>query len=247
LDQAALRAIEDQGQKGEKMTTKKVYKGKSSDGFISRYINRKLSKNLFTPLILRIYKRATPNQVSVLGFIISVFGGAAFFLFYPVVGGIIVQLSSVLDGCDGEIARHKKMASETGNFFDAILDRYGDLFILLGVFYYTLIYVADETIFGIHFGLPVVAVLSVLAIFGMLMSEYAIQKSIAGLRYELKNHWVARGRRDLRLFVVFIGGILTYFSPVFAFLALVFVAIETNLRSIGRFILTLRAFQRGDK
>ncbi|NQS98201.1 MAG: hypothetical protein HQ591_07095 [candidate division Zixibacteria bacterium] len=65
------------------MKMKKVYEGKSSDGLIARYINRKLSENLFTPLILRIYKRVTPNQVSVMSFIISVFGGVAFFYFTP--------------------------------------------------------------------------------------------------------------------------------------------------------------------
>jgi len=229
------------------MKTKKVYEGKSSDGLIARYINRKLSENLFTPLILRIYKRVTPSQVSVMSFIISVFGGVAFFLFYPIIGGVLVQLASILDGCDGEIARQKKMASATGNFFDAFLDRYADFFILLGVFYYALIHVANKTLFGIYFGLPLVLVLSVLAIFGILMSEYMIQKSIAGLKYELKDHWVSKGRRDFRLFVIFIGGVLTYFSPIFAFIALAFVAIETNLKSVGRFILTLRVFQGGNK
>ncbi|NQS98202.1 MAG: hypothetical protein HQ591_07100 [candidate division Zixibacteria bacterium] len=139
------------------------------------------------------------------------------------------------------------MASATGNFFDAFLDRYADFFILLGVFYYALIHVANKTFFGIYFGLPLVLVLSVLAIFGILMSEYMIQKSIAGLKYELKDHWVSKGRRDFRLFVIFIGGVLTYFSPIFAFIALAFVAIETNLKSVGRFILTLRVFQGGNK
>lgn len=226
------------------MGIKKVYSGKSSDGFISRHINRKLSENLFTPLILRIYKGVTPNQLSFFSFIVSILGGIAFFLFHPIIGGVIVQLSSILDGCDGEIARCKKMSSKTGNYFDAFLDRYADFFILFGVFYYVLINVANKTIFGIYFWLPIVLFLSVLAIFGMLMSEYMIQKSIANFNYDPKDHWIFSGRRDLRLFVIFAGGVLTFFNPIFAFFALVFLAIETNLKSIGRFILTLKAFSR---
>lgn len=226
------------------MGIKKAYSGKSSDGFISRYLNRKLSENLFTPLILRIYKDATPNQISFFSFIVSIMGGVAFFLFHPIIGGVIVQLSSILDGCDGEIARYKKMSSKTGNYFDAFLDRYADFFILIGVFYYVITHVANKTLFGIYFWLPLVLFLSVLAIFGMLMSEYMIQKSIASFNYDPKEHWIFGGRRDLRLFVIFVGGILTYFSPIFAFIALAFIAFETNLRAVGRFILTLKAFSR---
>ncbi len=155
--------------------------------------------------------------------------------------------TSILDGCDGEIARYKKMAPKTGNFWDAFLDRYTDFFILSGVFYYVLIHVANKTILGIYFTLPAIVIISVLAIFGMLMSEYMIQKSIAVFSYDSKDHWIFWGRRDLRLFAVFIGGVLAYFNPIFVFFALVFLAIETNLRSIGRFFLTLRFFQRDNK
>lgn len=226
------------------MKKKNSYKGKGSDGFISRYINRKLSGSLFTPLILKIYKDVTPNQVSILSSIVSIIGGVLFFLFHPIIGGIIVQLSSILDGCDGEIARFKKMTSKTGNYFDAFLDRYADFFILLGVFYYVLVHVANKAYFGIYFESLFVVVLSTLSIFGVLMSEYMIQKSIANFDYDPKNHWVFGGRRDLRLFVIFVGGVLTYFSPLFTFLALVFLAIETNLRAVGRFILTFKHFSR---
>ncbi|MHA1978235.1 MAG: CDP-alcohol phosphatidyltransferase family protein [Candidatus Hodarchaeales archaeon] len=226
------------------MKTKKEFDEKITDGFISRHINRKLSRNLFTPLILRIYKKITPNQVSLMSFIISVFSSVLFFLSSPLLGGVVVQLSSVLDGCDGEIARYKKMTSKTGNFLDAFFDRYADFFVLSGVFYYVLIHVANKTIFGLYFTLPLIVIISVLAIFGMLMSEYMIQKSIASFNYDPKDHWIFWGRRDLRLFAVFIGGVLAHFNPIFLFFTLVFLAIETNFRSIGRFFLTFRGFQR---
>ena len=96
-------------------------------------------------------------------------------------------------------------------------DRYADFFILSGVFYYVLIHVANKTIFGLYFALPLIVIISVLAIFGMLMSEYMIRKSIVSFNYDPNDHWIFGGRRDLRLFAVFIGGVLAHFNPIFLF------------------------------
>jgi len=45
----------------------------------------------------------------------------------------LAQLSSILDGCDGEIARLKLLGSKYGGWFDQVLDRYSDLFIITGL------------------------------------------------------------------------------------------------------------------
>ena len=111
---------------------------KVNDGWVSRKINRKFSTRLFTPLILKLYAKISPNIVSVLSAAVGVLAGLFFFFQKAVPGGILVQLASILDGCDGEIARLKKMSSPFGNFFDALLDRYTDSIILFGMFYYSL-------------------------------------------------------------------------------------------------------------
>ena len=50
-----------------------------------------------------------------------------------VVGGLLVQLGSVLDGCDGEVARATLRSSRFGELLDTILDRLADLALLIAL------------------------------------------------------------------------------------------------------------------
>ncbi|GAI94527.1 unnamed protein product, partial [marine sediment metagenome] len=151
---------------------------KPADGLISRYINRKFSINIFTPLLLKIYRRITANQVSVISFIISLISSLFFFLGNAIIGGLLIQISSILDGSDGEIARLKHMASSLGNYVDAILDRYADGLILLGMFYYSFAKIGGKVIFEIYWSPLIISIISVLAILGNLMVSYTSAKSI---------------------------------------------------------------------
>jgi len=101
--------------------------GKSQDGFVSRHLNRPISRAI-TRLLLRL--PATPNGWTWLIFPIPVV--AAFVLaqgnYWSFVWGLILfQVFSVLDGCDGEIARAKFMESERGR------RRFGWLFLAEGI------------------------------------------------------------------------------------------------------------------
>lgn len=96
--------------------------GKSQDGLVSRYLNRPLSRAI-TALLLRT--RITPNEwsVSILPLLVI----AAFFLRHGSYGSILFglllfQLFSVLDGCDGEIARAKFLESKSGQMLDDLSD-----------------------------------------------------------------------------------------------------------------------------
>ena len=100
------------------------------DGIISRVINRKVS--------LRITKLVaptgiTPNQITFLSFLITVASAVSFAMANPLVGGLLAQFASMLDGVDGEIARLKFFKSKFGEMFDSILDRYGDYLIVIGM------------------------------------------------------------------------------------------------------------------
>ncbi|KKM67519.1 hypothetical protein LCGC14_1470240, partial [marine sediment metagenome] len=125
--------------------------------------------------------------------------GPLFFLLgLPIIGGIVIQLASILDGSDGEVARLKKMQSPFGNFFDAVLDRYSDGFILFGMFYYMLTASAVGNILGPSSTALVVGT-SMLALLGTLMVSYTSAKSVADFGYRYGGQWTAAGRgRDLR-------------------------------------------------
>src|SRR6266404_9520795 len=101
--------------------------GKSRDGFVSRYLNRPISRAV-SRLLLKT--SLTPNVWTLLITLFPVIG----FLFLIrgdyfgfVVGAALYQVHSILDGCDGEIARAKYLDSEKGPGLDAL----GDLIALL--------------------------------------------------------------------------------------------------------------------
>jgi hypothetical protein len=107
--------------------------GKSQDGFVSRHLNRPISRSI-TRLLLRF--PATPNGWTWLIFPIPVvaavvLGQGSYWSF--VWGLVLFQIFSVLDGCDGEIARAKFMESERGRQLDDLFDVLSNIFLVLGL------------------------------------------------------------------------------------------------------------------
>ncbi|MCH7483559.1 MAG: HAD hydrolase-like protein, partial [Chloroflexi bacterium] len=201
---------------------------KPEDGFVSRNINRRISTAIFTPLLLKLSRRMTANLVSLLALVVSFVASLTFFFGLPIVGGIVIQLASILDGSDGEVARLKKLQSPFGNFFDAVLDRYSDGFILFGMFYYMLTASAISNLLGPSSTTLVVGA-SMLALLGTLMVSYTSAKSVANFGYRYGGQWTAAGRgRDLRLFVLALGGIGTLIHPISVFVAVLAVALLTT-------------------
>jgi len=95
---------------------------KPTDGLVSRAINRRISLRV-TRLV--IGTTLTPNQTTIIaavfGFaaIAVVAGGGAAWL---VPGAVLLQIQSILDGCDGEISRLKYIRSRLGEWLDQVLD-----------------------------------------------------------------------------------------------------------------------------
>ena len=54
---------------------------------------------------------------------------------WGLLAGVVIQLASIIDGCDGEIARLKYRSSRFGAWFDTVLDRYADVAIAVGITY----------------------------------------------------------------------------------------------------------------
>ena len=214
-------------------------------GLITRDINARFATRIFTPLLLRIYKGLTPNQVSILSFIVALLSSLSFVLGRAIIGGLLIQLSSVLDYSDGQIARLKHMESRFGHFADITLDRYADGFILLGMFYYSLSVMGSREIVGVYWNPLIISSISILAILGNLMVSYTSATSVVNFGYMYKRRGIAAGRgRDIRLFLLFIGGIMSYLHPISVFLALLVIALQTNIIVISRVILSWNYFTR---
>jgi phosphatidylglycerophosphate synthase len=95
---------------------------KPTDGIVSRALNRPISLRVTR---LLINTPLTPNQMTLIagGFGIAAIalvavGGAA----WLVPGAVLLQVQSILDGCDGEISRLKYIRSRLGEWLDQVLD-----------------------------------------------------------------------------------------------------------------------------
>ncbi len=212
--------------KAEKLLYSRL--AKPHDGWISKKINRKFSTRIFTPLLLKIFPSITPNKVSLISAFTGIIAAILFFFHRALLGAIFIQLASILDGSDGEIARLKKLESPFGNFFDALLDRYTDFFILSAIEFYLLTDTILKNVLGILF-FPAILFFSLSAIIGHLMVSYTSARALADFGYKYKGKWYAAGRgRDIRLFILFLGGLLVPLHPGILFASIIVIAILTN-------------------
>ena len=196
---------------------------KDTDGPVSRILNRPISLGISKVLL---QTGITPNQISILSFIIGLAGASMFFFgeyFYLILGGILVHIHSVVDGCDGEIARLKLRSTKYGGWLDSFLDRYVDALIILGLTYGYWTITGDSMIWIIGF----------VALIGSFINTYTGEKydsifKIGNRRRRSK----FRVGRDMRLLIIAVGA-LTNQIPIL----LIIVAVMANFEAIRRLIL----------
>ena len=104
---------------------------KPQDGFVSRFLNRPISRRI-TAFLLKFPIR--PNGWTMSIFVLPLIAGA--FLVRGdyvsvVIGAAIFQVFSILDGCDGEIARAKNLESKLGERLDYFCDFIASLLYVL--------------------------------------------------------------------------------------------------------------------
>ncbi len=174
---------------------------KSGDGYVSRYLNRRISTWISAKLVNRI----EPMTATIMSFLVGVVS-ALIALFSPAIGGIVYQISSILDGIDGEIARASLKQSEFGGYIDSILDRVVDFLFILAVTLYS-----GEYFWGI------------LAAFATTMVSYSTEKYKAEFKRnpftEVRILDKVPGKRDERIFASMIFCLLGFLRELLIFLA----------------------------
>ena len=107
-----------------KMAEKKLLNSvrKATDGVIARNLNRYISL-FISKYLLKV--NAHPNVITVGNLIIGLM--SAYFIaqggyFYSLIGGLFFQLASIIDGCDGEVAKLTYKSSKYGAWFDTVCD-----------------------------------------------------------------------------------------------------------------------------
>lgn len=196
-------------------------RGKPSDGPVSRYFNRPLSKRISRRLV---NYQITPNQISLFSFLCSLVAAGLFVMggyIFLLIGGVLAQFASIIDGCDGEVARLKYQSNDFGGWFDAVLDRYADAFLLFGLTWHLLAREANGWVLFTGF----------MAIIGSFMLSYTADKYDSLMRERIKGGGGAglRMGRDTRVFFIFLGAATNMILPV-----LVVIAVVMNVETMRR-------------
>ncbi len=91
---------------------------KPSEGFMSRHVERRISLAVTRRLM---NERITPNQMTWISTGVGLLG-ACCFLFsgrgFAIAGAVLFLVHSILDGCDGELARLRHQESRAGGLLD---------------------------------------------------------------------------------------------------------------------------------
>ncbi len=174
---------------------KENLRSKATDGPISRHINRPIS--LFITEKLLLPSRISPNQITIFSFLLSLLAAGAFFMplsWGPILGAFLAQLASIVDGCDGEVARLKFLESPFGGWLDSLLDRYADAALVFAM--------AGH----LHRQQPsdFLLISAFLALVGSFMVSYTAPHYDKLIRRgQVSSGW--RIGRDVRIFIIFIG------------------------------------------
>ena len=195
---------------------------KDTDGPVSKILNRPISLRI-TKLLLKT--GITPNQISVLSTVIGLVGASFFFsgeYFYLILGGILIHIHSIVDGCDGEVARLKLRQTKYGGWLDSVLDRYVDAAIIFGLAYGYWSITGDVTIWIIGF----------FALIGTFLNSYTSDKYDSIFKNgDMTKRSKFRMGRDVRLLLIVIGA-LTNQIPIM----LIILAVMANFEAIRRLI-----------
>ncbi len=179
------------------------------DGFISQYLNRPLSRRLSVALSRT---SLTPNHITLLSLFVGLLGAVGLATTDPwlwIAGGLLIQAASIVDGCDGEIARIKLLQSPRGAWLDTVLDRYSDVAIGLAVTF------AAAQLHGAAWVWPA----GFAATASFLMASYVTKEFQLRFERPYPNNLVNRlKRRDLRILVIAVGAVLGH--PFVALLAI---------------------------
>jgi len=127
--QTLIRAVE---REDRAKAEQQLFKGliKPTESFLSQKFERRISLAITRRLP---HTRITPNQISVGSLMLGLLSALCFLSFHKalhVAGAFMLLLSSIVDGCDGEMARLRYQESKAGSWLDFL----GDNLVHIGVF-----------------------------------------------------------------------------------------------------------------
>ncbi|MFH1241316.1 MAG: CDP-alcohol phosphatidyltransferase family protein [Pseudomonadota bacterium] len=164
-----------------------------------------------------------PNTLSLAGLIFSILAGVTYSIGAFFWAGWIVVLAGTCDVLDGQIARQTGKGSQFGAFFDSTLDRFGEVFIFLGLAWY----------FSDKHQSPWVVLLIILTISGSFMVSYTRARA-EGLGIDCKVGWMQRPERVTLLIIGSLVAPIPIIGPFLIKITILLLAVLSNLTAIQR-------------
>ncbi len=168
---------------------------KPEDGLVSRYLNRPIS----TRMSIMAYRRGfkiEPFTVTLVSFILGLSASLLLAMRAFILGGLLVQAASIIDGVDGELARLYRKATPWGGYLDSVLDRVSDVAIVA----------------GLTLSLPIMdgftLLFAILAAANVIFVSY-VTHNLSSLGVSTEKLRKVPATRDVRLFVVFITSLFS--------------------------------------
>jgi choline kinase/phosphatidylglycerophosphate synthase len=168
---------------------------KTEDGLVSKYLNRPISTRISITAYRRGF-RIEPLTVTLISFILGLSASVLLAMRAFILGGLLVQLASIIDGVDGELARLYRKATPWGGYLDSVLDRVSDIAIVA----------------GLTLSLPIIdgftLLFAILATANVIFVSY-VTHNLSNLGVSTDKLRKIPATRDVRLFVVFITSLLS--------------------------------------
>ena len=211
---------------------------KPSDGPVSALINRRVSLMISAPLARA---GVSPNGATLVSGLIAAGSAVSYVFQLWWLGGLLLQLSSIFGGVDGEIARRTGQTSRYGDFLDTTVDRaveYGAI---------AAIAVGLSDAWGVWaWGLA----LTTLGGTFVLASASEKYRSVMGRNYPKREiegplSYIASGR-DVRLFVVAVASVLATIDVDILFWTLAALAAAMHLTFLYRIVALRGVMNRAD-
>ncbi|MBW1722790.1 MAG: CDP-alcohol phosphatidyltransferase family protein [Deltaproteobacteria bacterium] len=180
-----------------------------------------------------------PNVLSFAGLVFSALAGLLYSTGAFFWAAWVVVLAGVCDSLDGLIARQTQKTSTFGAFFDSTLDRYGDMFLLLGLAYHfaggiPFFFPGMPRVLGGEAS-PWTVMVIFLALTGSFMVSYARARA-EGLGIPCKEGMMQRPERITLLIIGSLLGAIPQVGPWLLKFVLLLLAVSTNLTAVYRII-----------
>ena len=191
---------------------------------MTRFIGWFCGKILETVVNTLALSRIHPNVLTFIGLLINVWAAFVFASGRFRYAALIVLGAGLFDMVDGRVARETNRVTRFGGFFDSVLDRYSDLFVLTGLLVY---YASINRFFYI--------VLTAIAMTGCVMVSYTRARA----ENEIPKCKVGFLERPERIVLIIVGGLFDRMAPV-----LWVIVVLSNLTVIHRMIYTWQEAKR---